>query len=220
MAELFTRDDATFDGIYPPAIRALSELFWTPVAVAAEAARWLAEEAGTRVLDLGCGAGKFCLVGAATTAGHFTGVEQRAELVAAARQAAAGLGLERLEFVHANITDTRLADFDAFYLFNPFEENRHGYRIDSAIPLAPELYQKYTRHVAAELAQQPLGTRVASYMGYAEDIPDCYTCDNALFDDDLKFWVKTRAHDAELERLRLRSPRSYRGARGWAPPRH
>jgi cyclopropane fatty-acyl-phospholipid synthase-like methyltransferase len=116
-------EDEKFDQIYPERIRKLSPLQWTPVRVAAEAAKLLVTQPGTRVLDIGCGPGKFCLVAAALSDGHFTGVEQRADLAAAAREAAAALRLSNVEIVQDNITNIAFADYDAFYLFNPFEEN-------------------------------------------------------------------------------------------------
>jgi SAM-dependent methyltransferase len=190
------------------------------VRVAAEAAKLLVTAPGTRVLDLGCGPGKFCLVAAALTDGHFTGVEQRADLAAAAREAAAALRLANVEIVQDNITNISFADYDALYLFNPFEENMfRGYKIDSAVPLSPELFQKYTRHVADELGKRPIGTRVVTYSGYADEIPSCYNCETALFHDDLKLWVKRREHDPALEDLGLAVSRSHRSATGWTEPR-
>ncbi|MGI8819806.1 MAG: hypothetical protein ACR2ID_02870 [Chthoniobacterales bacterium] len=53
-------EDEKFDLLYPPEIRELSAIFWTPVRLAAEAARLLVPLPGTRVLDVGCGPGKFC----------------------------------------------------------------------------------------------------------------------------------------------------------------
>jgi SAM-dependent methyltransferase len=170
-------------------------------------------------LDIGCGPGKFCLVAATLTDGRFTGVEQRAELVAAARRAAEDLHLTEIEFLHANLMDVAFADHDAFYLFNPFEENMHGHKIDSAIPLSKELFKRYTRHVADQLGARPRGTRVVTYMGYADDIPSCYDCESALFGDDLKLWIKNRDYDPDIERLSLRASRSYSGSTGWASPR-
>ena len=219
LPESFSIEDEKFDQIYPAAIRKLSSIFWTPIAVAAEAARLLVTQRGTRVLDVGCGAGKFCLVAATLTDGRFTGVEQRGELVTASRDAAAQLSADGVEFIHANITDVPFAEFDAFYIFNPFEEHLHGYKIDKAVQLSPVLFKRYTSYVSDELGQRPLGTRVVTYMGYADDIPGCYTCESALFGDDLKLWIKTREYDADAERLGLRASRSYRGSRGWAPPR-
>src|ERR1700730_11082711 len=103
--EPFSIEDEKFDRIYPQEIRELSSLCWTPVAVAAEAAKMLVTASGLRVLDIGCGPGKFCLVGASLTDGRFTGVEQRSGLVAEARQAASNLGLADVEFIHGNVMD-------------------------------------------------------------------------------------------------------------------
>lgn len=217
--EVTSVEDEKFDQIYPPAIRKLSSLFWTPVAVAAEAAKLLVIAPGTRVLDVGCGSGKFCLVAAALTDGRFTGVEQRLELVEAARQATSELRLSNVEILHANLLEIDFGNYDAFYLFNPFEENMHGHKIDAAIPLSPALFKKYTRHVSAQLGARPLGTRVVTYMGYADDIPACYDCESARFSDDLKLWIKNREHDPDIERLALRVPRSYRGSVGWVASR-
>ncbi|MEP6811011.1 MAG: methyltransferase domain-containing protein, partial [Chthoniobacterales bacterium] len=201
--EPFSIEDEKFDLIYPTAVRQLSSIFWTPVAVAAEAADLLVTKPGVRVLDVGCGAGKFCLVGAAVTEGIFTGVEQRLELLTAARAAALELNAE-VEFVHGNVVEVAFADYDAFYIFNPFEENMHGHQIDSEIPLSPALFRKYTRHVAEALGAQPQGTRVVTYMGYAEDIPACYECEATRFRGDLKLWIKRREYDAAVERPKLR----------------
>ncbi|MFL6595453.1 MAG: class I SAM-dependent methyltransferase [Chthoniobacterales bacterium] len=217
--EAFSVEDEKFDQIFPPAIRRLSGLFWTPVAVAAEAARLLVTEPDTRVLDVGCGPGKFCLLAAQLTDGCFTGVDQRDELILAARNAAAQLGISEVEFRHANVSDISFADYDAFYIFNPFEENMHGHKIDSDVPLSPALFKKYTRYVADQLGRKPVGTRVATYAGYGDEIPSCYECEQALFNDDLKLWTKIRDYDPDVERLGLRSARSYRGSLGWSSPR-
>ena len=215
----FSIEDEKFDQIYPAEIRKHSSLFWTPVAVAAEAARLLVTAPGTRVLDVGCGPGKFCLVAASLSDGRFTGVEQRSTLVAAARSAAATLQLAEVEFVHANVLDVDFAEYDAFYIFNPFEENMHGFKMDSAVTLSPALFQRYTSYVSDQLGCRPTGTRVVTYMGYADDIPACYDCEATFFGDDLKLWIKQREYDRDAERLRLLPSRSYRGSGGWHPPR-
>ncbi|HEX8678892.1 MAG TPA: class I SAM-dependent methyltransferase [Chthoniobacterales bacterium] len=217
--EPFSIEDEKFDRIFPPRIRKLSSLFWTPVAVAARGAELLVTTPGVRVLDIGCGPGKFCLIGASITDGCFTGVEQRAELLAAAVEAATRLQLTNVNFVQQNITDVAFTDYDAFYLFNPFEENMHGHKIDSDVPLSPALFKRYARHVADQLGAMPLGTRVVSYAGYGDEVPACYDCELALFRDDLKLWIKNRDYDPDAEQLGLAARRSYRGSLGWAPPR-
>lgn len=214
----FSIEDEKFDLIYPARIRKLSSVFWTPLAVAAGAAKWLAPTPGRRVLDVGCGPGKFCLVAASLTDGEFTGIEQRGDLITAARQAAIALGSPLVEFIHGNILEVDFAEYEAFYLFNPFEENMfQGNKIDREVPLSPELFKKYTCHVSAQLGARPVGTRVATYMGYANDIPSCYSCESTQFGDDLKLWTKEREYDPDLESFKV--SRSYHGSAGWKSPR-
>jgi 2-polyprenyl-3-methyl-5-hydroxy-6-metoxy-1,4-benzoquinol methylase len=93
-------EDNQFDLLYPPEIRALSRAHWTPVKVARRAASFLVREPGTRVLDIGCGPGKFCIVGALATPGRFTGVEQRKQLCELA-QATIEQGPGRIFFLSA-----------------------------------------------------------------------------------------------------------------------
>lgn len=218
--ELRSIEDEEFDQIYPARLRKLSSLQWTPVRIATEAAKFLVTAPRTRVLDIGCGPGKFCLVAAALHDAQFTGVEQRADLAAAARDAATALQLPNVEIIHGNIVDLAFAAYDAFYLFNPFDENMfRGHRIDSAVPLSAELFERDVRHVAVQLGARPIATRVATYSGYADEIPSCYDCETALFHDDLKLWIKNREYDPALDGLALGVSRSHRGAAGWVQPR-
>jgi SAM-dependent methyltransferase len=205
-------EDERFDHIYPTEVRDLSSRHWTPVAVARTAAEFLVKDSKTRVLDLGCGPGKFCIVGALTTAGHFTGVEQRRELANVARSVIPRERISNVEIVNANITEIDFTSFDAFYLFNPFEENLFKFgKIDSSVQLSKSLYERYTRHVATQLTRAPLGTRLATYHGFCEEVPLCYECQQSSFDGVLKLWQKTRdcptkdpSQDAQANRNRWR----------------
>ena len=98
-------EDDRFDQIFPPRVRKFSSLYWTPVAVASYAARLLVTKPGTHVLDIGCGPGKFCLIAAAVTDGYFTGIEQRAYLVKAARDAAMKERCKNVEIIQGNVTE-------------------------------------------------------------------------------------------------------------------
>lgn len=193
-APSFLGDDE-FDLVYPDWVRELSDCHWTPVDVARTAARLLVTRCGTRVLDIGCGPGKFCAIGAWVTDGQFTGVEQRARLAGIAKQVAQRCAPTRIRIIHANITEIDFRDYDAFYLFNPFEENVFPSRmIDFDVELAPRLYTEYTHYVESQLALAPWGTRIVTYHCDFEEIPAGYVCERTAFAGDLKLWIKNRKH--------------------------
>lgn len=192
--------DHEFDRDFPEDIYQQSACHWTPMDVCQMAAQMLVEKPGTRVLDIGCGPGKFCVIGATTTLGHFTGVEQRSRLVKAARDLLARHRITRAEIVHGNITSVSFAAFDAFYLFNPFEENiLPMLRIDHDVEMQPRLYDDYTLHVQQQLELKPLGTRIVTYYGSCAEVPECYTCVKTAYDGTLKLWLKTSSHLEESE---------------------
>src|SRR3569832_550400 len=81
-------NDTDFDALVPLELRHLSNLHWTPANVAVRAAQLLAPEPDARVLDIGAGIGKLCIVGALATRARWAGVEHQAVLVAAAERLA------------------------------------------------------------------------------------------------------------------------------------
>lgn len=186
-------EDDSFDSVYPQYLRDISPWHWTPAGVARKAAQMLVQTPGARVLDVGCGPGKFCVLGAATTEGHFTGIEQRGELVRVAKDLVARSEIPRVKILHGNMADLDFSSFDAFYIFNPFEENvRQAFQIDDTVPLKPHLYDTYTQLVASRLAGLRLGTRVVTYGGNAGEIPPGYECCRTAFGGQLKLWVHLR----------------------------
>jgi SAM-dependent methyltransferase len=201
---IHTLEDNCFDLVYPSEIRANSSVHWTPAIIARRAAAFLVREPGTRVLDIGCGPGKFCIVGALTTKGKFTGVEQRQHLCDLARSIIGQASIANAEIIHGNITEIEFSNFDAFYLYNPFVENLETTcKIDETVSLSDELYGKYTEHVARQLALAPLGTRVATYCGICEEVPLGYTRlePSPAQNPELKFWEKTKNHPVRTNSL-------------------
>lgn len=184
-------EDRDFDQFFPRSVRELSVVHWTPVKVARRAAEYLVTAPGTKVLDIGCGPGKFCIVGALATEGLFKGVEQRADLCRVGQAAILKAKIPNAEIVHGNVMDLDFSEFDAFYLFNPFEENLGTTSpIDRTIELSETLYEGYTDHVASQLARAPLGTKVATFYGRCQEIPPGYEPVGTTGHRSLKFWVK------------------------------
>ena len=58
--------DDDFDGIYPEEVRPMAFTHFTPIEIAIRAAKFLVQKSGTKVLDIGSGAGKFCKVAIST----------------------------------------------------------------------------------------------------------------------------------------------------------
>jgi len=202
--------DDRFDQIFPSPLQKVSSIFWTPVTIAAQASQLLVDRRGTRVLDVGSGVGKFCLVGAALTDGYFTGIEQREDFVKAAKDAVAKQRITNIQIIHGNVTEHSFSEYDAFYLFNPFEAYVfERSKINGALPVSINLYRKCVKHVAAELARKSIGTRVVTYAGCAHEVPNCYACKRSDFGGRLKLWVKVREatpDDEQFGKLRC-SPR-------------
>lgn len=164
--------DFRFDQVYPTAIRHLSEIHWTPVEVAIRAAELLVNDAKTRVLDVGSGCGKFCTVAALASQGQFTGIEHRAHLTEVAEKATEELGARNASFIRGNMTDLDWSFFDAFYLFNPFYENKEkSIRIDSTVSMGMDKFNRYVEIVRMKLKLAATGTRVATYHGFGGEIP-------------------------------------------------
>src|SRR5688572_12578412 len=110
-------EDSEFNTLYPDEIKELSKRYWTPVEVARAAAEFLVDKPNRKVLDIGSGAGKFCLVGATATNGKFYGVEQRKSLVDLSKKIAEDHNIKNVGFIHSNITQIPFSDFEAFYFY-------------------------------------------------------------------------------------------------------
>jgi SAM-dependent methyltransferase len=198
-----------FDFVFPQAIRWYSSHFWTPVEVAEAAAAFLAPDPSVRVLDVGSGAGKFCIVGAATTGARFSGIEQRPHLVAVAKQASHALRVPRAEFTVGTIEGVNWSSYDAFYFFNPFEENIFQEQgcFDRTVVLSEERFWRDVGFMERVLARAALGTRIATFHGFGGRIPRSYDLvDQKYYDRGiLRLWRKTSSDhsfdDGTLEAL-------------------
>jgi SAM-dependent methyltransferase len=186
--------DRDLDEVFPLEARRASKVHWTPVAVAAHAARLLADRPGATILDVGSGVGKFCLVAAATVRARIRGIEQRAHLVEIARRAAVKLEVD-VEFIHGTLDSQDPRHVDGIYLFNPFAENLSPMRdrIDDSVELTPQRYRRDVEATERFLRGARMGTRVVTYCGFGGTMPDDYVLSvREWHGSSLELWVKTR----------------------------
>lgn len=184
-------EDSTFNKLYPIHINELAGNHWTPVAVARMAAEYLAEKPNTKVLDIGAGVGKFCLVGAAATKGKFIGVEQRASLTRISKKIADKYNIANVEFIHSNINEISFSDYDAFYFFNSFYENIDTLSvIDDTVIADKDLYFTYSDYVKEQLDKTPAGTRLVTYWSKWDEVPGSFNLIATDFNGLLNFWEK------------------------------
>jgi len=184
--------DAQFDQLYPAYTQLLARRHWTPLAVAKKAAHFLAAESNARILDIGSGAGKFCLAAAHYKPDAFYyGIEQRKRLVSQAEAARKMLGIENVSFRVGNFTQVNFRNYDHFYFYNPFYENISGTdKIDNSIDYSLELYNYYNRYLYTQLEQKPPGTRLASFHSLEDEMPQGYHIVGTEMNELLKFWIK------------------------------
>ena len=153
--------DSELDRLIPAELHHLSATHWTPVEIAIRAVALLCPTNGMRILDIGAGVGKLCTVGALSARGLWCGIEQHGHLVTAARQLARMLRVEdRARFDHGDAFALDWSEYDALYLYNPFEAGP-----DHALKIA---------HVEQRLAELPRGVRVVTLHGFGGTMPASY----------------------------------------------
>lgn len=188
----FFSSDQNFHQLYPPKIAALATRHWTPISIAKEAAAFLAVGQQPRILDIGSGIGKFCMVGAKNHPdAFFAGVEQRLLLTDIAQKIAGQLKLTNTLFITGDFTNIDFSQYHHFYFYNTFYENLiDDDAIDQTIILTPELYNLNNRKLHNLLKKRPAGTRIASFHSSDHEIPNDYEIVGIGSNEDLKFWIK------------------------------
>ncbi|RFM29326.1 class I SAM-dependent methyltransferase [Chitinophaga silvisoli] len=189
--QMFTSDDS-FDQIYPQGMQQLSKRHWTPLQIATASAAFLAHKPGTRILDIGSGVGKFCLIGAHFHPdSYFYGIEQRKELYLYARNAKEVLKMDNADFICGNFTRFNAGQYDSFYFYNSFFEHlKPEDGIDQQIDYSPDLYDYYTCYLQDIMDQRVSGTRFVTYYSMGDEVPDSYQLVDASDDMLLKMWIK------------------------------
>ncbi len=167
--------DEGFDRLLEPAPRAAAAVHWTPIDVCLRVTKLLGAGAGDRILDVGSGVGKLCIIGSLVCEAQFVGVEQRPHLVEQAARAAALLR-SPATFHHANAFDFDWSHFQGLYFYNPYDEVRFApeLRIDETIRFGDALFRVYVERAQTRLAGLPDGTRVVTFHGLGGPMPQSY----------------------------------------------
>ena len=145
----------------------------------------------TKVLDIGSGVGKFCVLGSLYSNGQFTGVEKRKELIDEANAVKEFVQAENATFIHGNINQVDFTAYEAFYYYNPFYEHVVDFgRIDKLIDFSKEKFEAYEQYVFKELDACPKGTRVVTYCSSDFFLPKEYFLKEMKHNGRLLFWEK------------------------------
>lgn len=191
LVDFYLKSDADFNLLYPPRIQQLAKRHWTPLHITHLVTNFFGNTE-VKILDIGSGAGKFCLAAACYSPNtQFYGIEQRAYLIQHAKDAQIALDISNVTFIHGSFTDLDFRAFDGFYFFNSFYENLNNEdRIDEEIEYSESLYRYYTSYLYRVLEQMPKGTKVVTYHCYFREVPDSYKLVESHQDGDLNFWVR------------------------------
>ncbi len=190
-------NERLFDDFLAYELRIVSSMYWTPLAVALQVAEWLNQLEIKTVVDIGSGAGKFCVAAALASRCNFIGVEQRPRLVQAARELAELFGVDqRVQFIHGAISQDEVPEADAYYLYNPFGENLFGAedRLDEDVELGSERYERDIAFMESFLEQARIGTYLIKYNGFGGRVPSSYDAvlTHLGMSNMLRVWQKTR----------------------------
>jgi len=187
--------DVKFDRIFTSLVAKSSSVHWTSVDVAVLSFDLLDLEEGTRILDVGSGSGKYCLIGGLYTKAHFTGIEQRQNLAEMANQLANKFELPNVSFLSGDALAHDWVDFDVIYLFNPFYENvmPAGLRIDLETKVSYKRYKNNIMATLGKLSKLKVGTRVITYYGFGGKMPDNFKLIKSMpvGCSRIEIWLKT-----------------------------
>jgi SAM-dependent methyltransferase len=188
-------DDEAFDRQLTRYVRERSREFWTPVGVAARAAAAFSGQRAKKILDVGCGPGKFCVVaGCLQPDLELHGIEQRPPLVRLALRLARQFRALNVRFSTGDATQVPWNEYDGLYFFNPFAENTfdHDDRFDNEASLSTKRFGAELLRAESLLARAQVGTVVVTYHGLGGAIPSSYelVADEPAGSDRMRTWVQ------------------------------
>ena len=183
--------DQEFDSNFPSFIQKLSKIHWTPIAVIKESVNWISKFPNGNILDVGSGAGKFCLYGSLISEFDFTGIEIRENLVGISNELAQKMSVTNVEFIHANITEFNFNNYNCIYYYNPFcEQEATSNLIDNNLKIGSLELSRYEEHVSNQLESMKVGTLLITYLSPYFQPPSRYLVEEIHQNGDLVFWIK------------------------------
>lgn len=183
--------DEEFDALFPAEFHEHSNRHYTSVFIAQKAIEFLTEDPAARILDIGSGTGKFCLIGAVTTKNEYVGVEYRPKFVDAANALTQVECIKNTRFICDTILNIDFRDFDNFYMFNPFLEHKDpSAKMDQDVADLAQSYEVFRNYVYDQYSKLPVGTRVATYYVGKDQFPDSYKMVAGFYGGTLCFWEK------------------------------
>lgn len=190
-------NDIDFDQIYPPRIRALSDVQWSSIKVARHIADMIGKDSTARFVDIGSGVGKLCILLSLLTELEIYGIEQREDLFKIAQTVINENHLNKVHLTCDNMLSLDWSQYDIFYLYNPFQEHLcgvfEGGLIDRNIDLEGKYFAQYISEVFRQMTWLEPGKRVIIFHGYGGIMPPSMTLleSRRLEKGELCLWEKT-----------------------------
>jgi SAM-dependent methyltransferase len=188
-------DDEAFDEVLPRYERERSRHYWTPVAVGERVTAAFRTRGVRRVLDVGCGPGKFCIVAGSLAPGlEVHGMERRPRLVRLGKRLVRDFGVRNVHLTTGDATKTPWAGFEGLYFYNPFSESTFAPedRFDDLVDHSTMRFGEELLRVKYALTRAARGTLVVTYHGLGGPIPSSYelVAEERAGTDKIRTWAK------------------------------
>jgi len=183
--------DDEFDALYRDDLRPRARSHGSPMEVILRAGQLLEPATGERILDVGSGVGKVCLVGALSFPGTWFGIEHDRAQVTAANELSRRLGVADWTcFIRGDLDSIEWWHFDGIYLYNPpgsvlverHADPRH----------APAEAAAIVERIVVGLGRARPGVRVVTYDGFGGAMPAGYeqVTSEQIHGGDLRMYTK------------------------------
>ncbi|TGL62714.1 methyltransferase domain-containing protein [Leptospira ognonensis] len=185
--------DADFDSLYPEKIQQLSAVQWTPVDVILQIHRHMKFTKQDRILDIGSGVGKFCLVSSLLSDALFFGIERRKHLFEIAESVQKDLKTKNVKFKLGEMISLDWSNYNVLYFYNPFYESLTAKNeIDDQMEKGLQKFTLDLIRVKNRLSLLPRGTKVITYHSFGGKMPNSFqqTKKISLVTGDIEFYEK------------------------------